>query len=251
LLAQASGAGSIACEVRVEDATCAWGSFGLLLAVVVVRLFRSCRPISSWSRWRLRRERERLATETRTHHRVPLALQERRARALGYSTDPVNWDLEPIDWRNYPLPVGAIEGLYNPEHVASSFRELEGASSREAAQAAISRLEHALGVPEEFVVYPAALPASRRLLGIVLDAGARDWARWAAASVLTTLLDEPHPGIHFAGPDDDSLPRTHQGIVRAVQERTPDLRELVLGTGRLAPRTCAIIRHVLELARTA
>src|SRR5262249_39754703 len=146
---------------------------------------------------RLQREARRFSEETRRHGRIPLELQRRRAERLGYSSDAVEWSSEPVDWRLFPLPQGAIEGQYHPEHVARGFRELEQAPSQDAVEGAISRLEHALGVPDEFVIFPAALPASRRLLDILADPTASPSSRWGAAAVLTTLLEPPHPDIHF------------------------------------------------------
>jgi hypothetical protein len=206
----------------VEDGL-AWALFGWLTALLLFNGWRHFQPIDRWERWRLRR--------TGLHPRVFIELQRRRARSLGYPSGTIDWNSEPVDWRLFPLPPGAFEGNYHPEHVASSFRELEEARSQDAARGAISRLEHALGDPLLSIVFPAALPASQRLLQILADPAALPWARLAAAVVLITLLDEPHPDIHFAGPGDDTLPRTHEAIIRAVKESAPVLRELAAREG--------------------
>ena len=233
----------------MNDATYAWGLFAFVLLVACRSL--PSRLLSSWNTRRRLEEKKRFDEETRVHHRVPRVLQERVARLLGYSKEPVNWALEPIDWREYPLPQGSLEGLYHPEHVASSMRELLAARSPMAAWKAVGRLGNAIGQPDVFIVYPAALPASRRLLDILLDPAALPLARWAAGRVLVTLLDEPHPDIHFASPDDDTHARIYEGIVSAVRERATELRELALrehGPGALDEQSRNTVRQALRIA---
>jgi len=236
-----------------EVGSFAWLLYLSLVAMLVFRVLSHQwnHSLRSWGWRRSRRERERFVEEMRTHRRVPLAIQQRRARELGYSEEPVDWAVEPLDWRIYPLPDGALEGLYHPEHVATSMRELAAARSQHAAQAAIRRVEHAVGDPDHFVHFPAALPASQRLLDVLVDREASAWARWAAASVLTTLLEGPDPGIQLGGPSDDTSQRTHQAILGEVRERAGDLRDIGLTaepTETDEPPIGSIVRHVLWLA---
>jgi hypothetical protein len=236
-------------DVRVNDAAYAWGPFALVLLFACRSL--PSRLMSSWIGRRRLEEEKRFDEEARIHDRVPRVLQERVARLLGYSKVAVNWALEPVDWREYPLPQGSLEGLYHPEHVATSMRELVAARSPRAAQEAARRLENAIGQPGLFIVYPVALPASRRLLDILLDPVALPLARWAAGRVLVTLLDEPHPDIHFASPDDDTHARVYEGIVTAVRERATELRELSgreQGPGALDEQSRDTVRQVLRMA---
>ena len=198
-----------------------------------------------------RSEAERFEEEMRIYRRVPLALQERLARKLGYSKEPVDWSLEPVDWRRYPLSEGALEGIYHPEHVATSMRELAAARSQDAAEAAIRRVEYAVVDPDHFIHFPAALPVSRRLLDVVVDGEASPWARWAAAAVLTTLLAEPDPALQLGGSTDDTSERTYQAIVTEVKGRAASLRQVALaaeGPRKDRPQIAPIVRHVLCLA---
>ena len=136
---------------------------------------------------------------------------ERWAQAMGYPTEPPDWNAEPVDWRRFAGP-------HYPELLAASLRELAHVSSEDAVEAAVRRGEYAIGNSHCSQLYPVAVAVVPSLMSIIADPGAGPWARRAAIEVLSSAF--------CWDPGDDHVLVTQQAFQREVKAQSHRIRDV-------------------------